>query len=143
MKNAKNMTLFIGVICNLVVVVWTVIRLFVGAFINASGAEEIKLYASDVLFCLPIVLAIIVSVVVLMRNLKNKTQRGFPVVSIIMNAAALLLVLLSVISVLPQYAIYAHLGHINTIILGILKRLLLATGCVLSMIGSGLSLPKR
>ncbi len=149
MKRGKNITLLVGIACVSTVVVWQVIKTIFHYF-SILNEDGFKYFISwDVLPIAIIFLLMIFPIVLLIRNLKNKTGKALPIISIIINGAVLLWVLfLSFTPTIPQYLIYSKLGIIDTYFSVVLRffengGLLFIVGYAALSIGSFLSFPKN
>ncbi len=149
MKKTKNVILLIGISCVLSALIWQVIMSF-SSFPDIDGAEWLKIWAKAILLSSVGVLAFFVSVFLLICNLKNKTGKVLPIISIILNGAVLFynIANLFVIPNIPQYLIVNDMGLLNlylTQLLSFLKNgaLLSTAGYVLLLVGSALSLSKK
>ena len=149
MKKGKNITLLIGIICNFTIAVWQLMQ-FIYHSLTVMTEKNIKYFLNgDILPIAIIFLLMIFPVVLLVHNLKSKTGKVLPIVSIIVNCVVLLWILLfSFTPDIPQYLIISKLGIIDTylvLIVNFLKSggLLFIIGYALLIIGSFLSLPKK
>lgn len=146
MKKGKNITLIIGIICIFTFTVWQLIQ-FVYQSFTVLTEENIKYFLIG--YILPIaiiILLMIFPVVLLVQNLKNKTGKVLPIVSIIVNCIALLWALFfSLAPAIPQYLILSKMGIIDVFIVNFLKSgvLLFVIGYAALIIGSFLSFPKN
>ena len=149
MKKGKNITLLIGITCVFAVVLFQVIE---SIFHYFSILDKEGFQYSITLDIAPIVivfLLLIIPVILLIGNLKNKTGKVLPIISIIINCVVLLWVLFfSFTPAIPQYLILSKLQLIDIyldIIVSFLKNggLLFVIGYAALIIGSFLSLPKK
>lgn len=149
MKKGKNITLLVGIACVSAVVIWQVIKTIFHYFsiLNEDGFKYF--IAGDISPIVIMFLLLIIPVSLLAKNLKNKTGKVLPIVSIIVNCVALLWVLFfSFTPAIPQYLILSKLGIIDTylvFIVNFLKSggLLFVIGYATLIIGSFLSFPKN
>ena len=149
MKKGKNITLIIGIICIFTFTVWQLIQSVYHGF-TGLAEKNIKYFLLGYILPIAIILLLMIfPVVLLVQNLKNKTGKVLPIVSIIVNCVALLWVLFfSFAPALPQYLILSKLGIIDTylaFIVMFLKSggLLFVFGYAALIIGSFLSFPKN
>ncbi len=149
MKKGKNITLLIGIICNFTIAVWQLMQ-FIYHRLTVLTEKNIKYFLNgDILPIAIIFLLMIFPVVLLVQNLKNKTKKVLPIVSIIVNCVVLLWVLFfSFTPAIPQYLIISKWGVIDTylvLIVNFLKSggLLFVIGYAVLIIGSFLSFPKN
>lgn len=149
MKKGKNITLLIGIACILTVVLWKAIEF---VFNCSSIIKEDSFKYSMILDKLPILiifLFLIIPVILLIRNLKNKTGKLIPIISIIVNSIVLFWVFFFSFSPdIPRYITINEFGLIDIyfkIIMQFLESggLLLVVGYVALIIGSSLSLLKN
>ena len=93
-------------------------------------------------------LLMLAPVLLFIRNLKNKTGKALPIISVIINCIILSLRLFSLFTpAIPQYIIYNKLGLIDTYFVIFISFLseggfLFIFGCLSLIIGSVLSLKK-
>ena len=150
MKKAKNIVLLIGIILNSL---YILLRLFKFVYDSVTVVPTfsipIKYFATRDLVPILILLALIIlPVVLLVLNLKNKSGKVLPIISAVMcGAIALVMVFSFVTPAIPQYLIYSKLGLVDTyftIILHFITSggILLFTGFALLTIGSIISLIK-
>ena len=146
MKKGKNITLIIGIICIFTIAVWQLMQFVYHSF-TVLTEKNIKYFLiGDISPIAIILLLMIFPVVLLVQNLKNKTGKVLPIVSIIVNCIALLWVLFfSFTPAIPQYLILSKLGIIDVFIVNFLKSgsLLFVIGYAALIIGSFLSFPKN
>ncbi len=149
MKKGENITLLIGIICNFTIAVWQLMQ-FIYHSLTVLTEKNIKYFLNgDILPVAIIFLLMIFPVVLLVQNLKNKTGKLIPIISIIINSTVLLWILfLSFTPAIPQYLIYSKLRLIDTYFIVILRflengGLLFVVGYAALIIGSFLSFPKN
>ena len=149
MKKGKNITLIIGIICNFTIAVWQLMQFVYHSF-TVLTEKNIKYFLNGDISPIAIILLLIIfPVVLLVQNLKNKTGKVLPIVSIIVNCVALLWVLFFWLTpAIPQYLILSKFGIIETylvFIVNFLKSggLLFVIGYAALIIGSFLSFPKN
>ena len=148
MKKGKNIALLIGIVCVVAVALWQLIKSIFNylSILNEGGFKYFIVW--DIVPTVIIFLFLIIPVVLLMRNDKNKTGKLLPIVSIIINGIIFLWVLFfSFTPAIPQYLIYSKLGLIDTYFTVIVEffesgGLLFVIGYASLIVGSLLSLPK-
>ena len=149
MKRGENIALLIGIICNAISFLWSILSFVVHLFSMISGDELRYFFFGDVFPVIIMLSLMLFPVLLFVRNLKNKTGKTLPIISIIINCVILFSKIFSlVIPTIPQYIIYSELGLIDTyftVIIGFLADggLLFIVGYLSLIIGSVLSLPKR
>ena len=149
MKKGKNITLLIGIICNFTIAVLQLMQ-FIYHSLNVLTGKNIKYFLNGDIFPIAIIfLLMIFPIVLLIRNLKNKTGKALPIISITINCTVLLwLLYFSFTPAIPQYLIISKWGVIDTylvLIVNFLKSggLLFVIGYAALIIGSFLSFPKN
>ena len=152
MKKAKNITLLTGIICSVILVIWTILGVSVAVYYNFRAhpfSEWSKHYFNEVIPPLFVLLLNILPVVLLIRNLKGKQGTVLPILSIVVNAAVLLFGLhFEIINSLADYRIYIYLGYIDSwtdFIWPFIKNggALFIVGYTLMIVGSSMSFPRR
>ena len=152
MKKAKNITLLTGIICSVLLVIWTILGVSVAVYYNFRAhafSEWSKHYFNEVIPPLFVLLLNILPVVLLVRNLKGKQGIVLPILSIVVNAAVLLFGLhFEIINSLVDYKIYIYLGYIDSwtdFIWPFIRNggVLFVVGYTLMIVGSSMSFPRR
>ncbi len=149
MKKAKNIILLSGIICNFTIMIWQLIQLTYRGLTSLTGKNLTYFLKDGILPITIIFLLLIIPVILLVENLKNKTTKALPIISITINFAVLLWVLFfSLAPEIPQYLVMSELGFIDTylvLIVNFLRNggLLFVVGYAALIIGSFLSLPKK
>ncbi|MBR5222823.1 MAG: hypothetical protein IKV81_01485 [Clostridia bacterium] len=145
MKKAKNIVLLIGIICNLLYILLQIFK-FVYHCITILPPINLKYFIiGDFVPILITIAILILPVILLIRNLKNKTGKVLPIISAMMCGVVSLLILFSLLTpAIPQYLIYSKLGLIDTyltIILSFITNggILVLAGFVLLIVGSVMS----
>ena len=152
MKKAKNIALLVGLVCHLLVVLWALARFVFDAVGNIDGTNWLwYCFVSYVMPALTVSLLGVLPLVLLVRNLKNKTGNALPIVTLTVNGILLLGTLFfsfaSLISSVPQYIIYSQLGLIDsyiTVTISFLSNnVCLVSGFAFLFVGSVLSLSNK
>ena len=148
MKKAKNIVLLIGIICNLLYILLQIFK-FVYHCITILPPINLKYFIIGDFVPILITIAILVlPVILLIRNLKNKTGKVLPFISAMMCGVVSLSILFSLLTpAIPQYLIYSKLGLIDTyltIILSFITNggILVLAGFILLIAGSVMSIFK-
>ena len=148
MKKAKNIVLLIGVILNFLFILLQIFK-FVYHCITILPPINLKYFIIGDFVPILITIAILVlPVILLIRNLKNKTGKVLPIISAMMCGVVSLSILFSLLTpAIPQYLIYSKLGLIDTyltIILSFITNggILVLAGFVLLIVGSVMSIFK-
>lgn len=148
MKKAKNIVLLIGIICNLLYILLQIFK-FVYHCITILPPINLKYFIIGDFVPILITIAILVlPVILLIRNLKNKTGKVLPFISAMMCGVVSLSILFSLLTpAIPQYLIYSKLGLIDTyltIILSFITNggILVFAGFILLIVGSVMSIFK-
>ena len=148
MKKAKNIVLLIGIICNLLYILLQIFK-FVYHCITILPPINLKYFIiGDFVPILITIAILILPVILLIRNLKNKTGKVLPIISAMMCGVVGLSILFSLLTpAIPQYLIYSKLGLIDTyltIILSFITNggILVLAGFVLLIVGSVMSIFK-
>ena len=148
MKKAKNIVLLIGIICNLLYILLQIFK-FVYHCITILPPINLKYFIiGDFVPILITIAILILPVILLIRNLKNKTGKVLPIISAMMCGVVGLSILFSLLTpAIPQYLIYSKLGLIDTyltIILNFITNggILVLAGFVLLIVGSVMSIFK-
>ena len=148
MKKAKNIVLLIGVILNFLFILLQIFK-FVYHCITILPPINLKYFIIGDFVPILITIAILVlPVILLIRNLKNKTGKVLPIISAMMCGVGSLSILFSLLTpAIPQYLIYSKLGLIDTyltIILNFITNggILVLAGFVLLIVGSVMSIFK-
>ena len=149
MKKPKNIVLLIGIICVVAGATLQVIQAILRYF---SISSQEGLFHFLVLSTSPVAITLLLLVapaILLARNVKHKTGKVLPMLSVILSCVSLFGVLLNISPKVPQYLIYNDLGMANllyfTVIADFLKNggLLHVIGCVALIVGGWLSFPKK
>lgn len=149
MKKGKNITLLIGIACVFTVVLLQVIESIFDYIFSLNKENFQHIITWDISPFVLLCLLLIIPVVLLVRNLKNKTGKLLPIISILTNCTALLWVLFLLFTpTIPQYLIISKPGLMDTyftVIVQFLKSggLLFFVGYTLLIFGSFLSLSKN
>ena len=148
MKKAKNIVLLIGVILNFLFILLQIFK-FVYHCITILPPINLKYFIiGDFVPILITIAILILPVILLIRNLKNKTGKVLPIISAMMCGVVGLSILFSLLTpAIPQYLIYSKLGLIDTyltIILSFITNggILVLAGFVLLIVGSVMSIFK-
>ena len=148
MKKSKNIVLLVGILCMAVVFLWSIIR-FLG---NLSGAPDSNgvtfLLFNDLYPALCLLLLMVLPILLLVRNLKDKGGKVLPILSIAVNSLLLVFGLFSLVTpAIPQYIVFSKLGLVDTYFTIVFSYLAgggpLLVGYLLTIVGSVLSLPKK
>ena len=148
MKKSKNIVLLVGILCMAVVFLWSIIR-FLG---NLSGAPDSNgvtfLLFNDLYPALCLLLLMVLPILLLVRNLKDKGGKVLPILSIAVNSLLLVFGLFSLVTpAIPQYIVFSKLGLVDTYFTIVFPDLAgggpLLVGYLLTIVGSVLSLPKK
>ena len=151
MKKAKNIILLSGIIFNLLYIVLQLFRFVYDCVtvVLKFGFDNLRYFVYNDFFPSLITIALmILPVLLLISNLKNKAGKVLPIISAVMcGAIALVMVFSFVTPAIPQYLIYSKLGLVDTyftIILHFITSggILLFTGFALLTVGSIMSLIK-
>lgn len=148
MRKAKNIILLIGIICNSIILLWAVFTGVISLFHTSSGDSLRYIFFNVILPAIIMLLLMLAPVLLFIRNLKNKTGKALPIISVIINCIILSLRLFSLFTpAIPQYIIYNKLGLIDTYFVIFISFLseggfLFIFGCLSLIIGSVLSLKK-
>lgn len=147
MKKGKNIILLIGLVCLALQLCLHIYKFYLYLYQNVPG-NILILLTFNVIFSL---IAILIPLILFVRNLKNRRSKLISIVSIILNCSGLCMFLLSIMANLPRYIIYRELGFdlstenfrflINTILTDFPTFAVI--GHVFLIIGSILSLPKK
>ncbi len=150
MKKTKNIILLSGLICNSVIISWFLFKFVMQLFDTESGSS-LFLYSfySALLPLIEILILTVAPLLLFIRNLKNKTGKVLPIISLTTNGAVLSFAVLFMLTpTILIYLIYSKLGIIDTYFLSVRGSLLEAkelfvSGCLLLITGSILSLFKK
>ncbi|MBE6779502.1 MAG: hypothetical protein E7545_00850 [Ruminococcaceae bacterium] len=151
MKKAKNIVLLIGIILNLLYILLQLFRFVYDCVtvVLQFGFDNLRYFVYNDFFPSLITVAImLLPVILLILNLKNKAGKVLPIISAVMcGAIALWMVFSFITPAIPQYLIYSKLGLVDTyftIILHFITSggILLFTGFALLTVGSIMSLIK-
>ena len=150
MKNTKNLTLLIGIVCSSVFVLFSLIRFAFNAVNSVTVGATLGYFVFDDLIpALINALLTLLPIILLVSNLKNKTRTTLPIICIVINGLLFIMTLFTVITpAIPKYLIYSELGLIDTYFVTFTHfftrgKFLFLMEYALLMIGSVLSLPKK
>lgn len=151
MKKAKNIVLLIGIIFNLLYILLRLFRFVCDCVtvVLQFGFDNLRYFIYNDFFPSLITIALmILPVILLVLNLKNKAGKVLPIISAAMCGGVSLSILFSSATpAIPQYLIYSKLNLIDTHFISILHfitsgGILLFTGFALLTVGSIMSLIK-
>ena len=151
MKKAKNIILLIGIIFNSLYILLQLARFVYQCFtiLPQWGFDSLKISIHNYFYpSLTTIALMLLPVVLLVLNLKNKSGKVLPILSaIVCGLISLLILFSSVTPAIPQYLIYSKLRLIDTYFVTILNfftsgGILLFTGFALLTVGSIMSLIK-
>ena len=151
MKKAKNIVLLIGIIFNSLYILLQLFRFVYDCVtvVLRFGFDNLRYFIYNDFFSSLITFALmILPVILLILNLKNKAGKVLPIISAVMCGVVSLSIIFSLVTpAIPQYLIYSKLGFIDTyftIILSFITSggILYFIGFVLLTVGSILSLIK-
>ncbi len=120
MKKAKNIVLLIGLICNSIYILLQIMRFGVELFrrigLFADGLNVLRYLINGLLLPnLLIIVLMILPVILLILNLKNKAGKVLPIISAVMCGVVSLSILFSLATpTIPQYLMYSDLHLIDT-----------------------------
>lgn len=151
MRKGKNTTLLIGIALVVATVLWRVIRAFC-SYSNISDTSSF--YAtSEIVPASILLISMVLPIVLLVQNLKNKSNKGLVIASLAMNSVLLLGSLVMLISLfiamIPEFLIYSKINLFDTMVPTLGCYILhsgipfLLLGYLLLTVGSLLSLVKR
>ncbi len=148
MKKSKNIVLLVGIFCMAAVFLWSMIRFFSGLSGALDGNGVTFLLFNNLYPALCLLLLMVLPILLLVRNLKDKGGKVLSILSIAVNSLLLVFGLFSLVTpAIPQYIVFSKLGLIDTyftIVFGYLASGgLLLVGYLLTIVGSVLSLPKK
>ncbi len=148
MRKAKNIILLIGIIFNFLYIFWQLAN-FVYQCIESllhTGSDILQYY---IYFCfypsLITIALMLLPVLLLILNLKNKVGKVLPVISAVMcGASALLMVFYFITPSIMQYLVYCKLEIIDSYLMCLIYYIkdggiLLFTGFLLLTVGSIMS----
>ena len=142
MKKTKNVVLLIGIICNLIYILWQIVRFGVESFSHmglfADGSNVLRYLINGLLLPnLLIMVLMILPMILLIENLKNKSGKIVPIVSAVICGPISLLMLFGLVTpTIPQYLIYSKFALVDTYFVTILN--FFTSGGILAFIGFGL-----
>jgi hypothetical protein len=151
MKKAKHIVLLIGIIFNLLYILLQLFRFVYDCVtvVLQFGFDNLRYFVYNDFFPSLIAIALmILPVLLLILNLKNKAGKVLPIISAAMCGGVSLSILFSLVTpAIPQYLIYSKLNLIDTYFTSILHfitsgGILLFTGFALLTVGSIMSLIK-
>ncbi len=147
MREKKNKTLLIGLICQGAVIVWLVVTAVLRLLAAQSTGSSVLM---EVIAAAVLLLSLVPSIVLLARNLKQKTTGELlPVLSIAASGLVLALVLYALVSTtLPQYLLLNQLSLVKIYVEIMLDfflngGLLFIVGSLFLVLGGFFSLPPK
>lgn len=150
MREKKNKTLLIGLICQGAVIVWLVVTAVLRLLAAQSTGETGGSVLMEVIAAAVLLLSLVPSIGLLARNLKQKsTGELLPVLSIAASGLVLALVLYALVSTtLPQYLLLNQLSLVKIYVEIMLDfflngGLLFIVGSLFLVLGGFFSLPPK
>lgn len=150
MREKKNKTLLIGLICQGAVIVWLVVTAVLRLLAAQSTGETGVSVLMEVIAAAVLLLSLVPSIGLLARNLKQKsTGELLPVLSIAASGLVLALVLYALVSTtLPQYLLLNQLSLVKIYVEIMLDfflngGLLFIVGSLFLVLGGFFSLPPK
>ena len=150
MREKKNKTLLIGLICQGAVIVWLVVTAVLRLLAAQSTGETGGSVLMEVIAAAVLLLSLVPSIGLLARNLKqNSTGELLPVLSIAASGLVLALVLYALVSTtLPQYLLLNQLSLVKIYVEIMLDfflngGLLFIVGSLFLVLGGFFSLPPK
>lgn len=149
MKKNKNVLLLVGIVCQAVVIVLLLVKLFVQLAKGEAENSRLLLVLGEMLPIVILLAALIFPMMLLSHNRKNKTGEILPILSIAINGGVFVWTVGSLFTVTyPQFLILSSLGMAEaylSVIGEFLKNggLLFVVANVLVILGSLFSLPAK
>ena len=145
MKERKNKVLIIGIVCQAILIIWSLVK----AILQLFNEEGPLLWWADFVPVAVLTLVLVLPVLLLVRNMKNKMGETLPILSAVASGIVFLSVMASLFTAaIPNQLILNELGLANVYISLVINfvlngGLVFIIGCAFLMIGSMLSLPPK
>ena len=149
MKKPNNIVLWIAISCFAVTFLWSVTRFLIHIAVLSKGDSALVFYVfNELIPALSLLLVMALPVWLLVRNLKSKSGKAFPVLVMVVNAAFLVMSIVSMsLPAIYRYMLWSTLGLVDTTLGVVLMALcggsvlllvgyaLSVSGCILSLLG--------
>ena len=133
MKKAKNFILLVGLIFNLLYVIFSFVTVIFNAFSKQQN-NLLLLIGVNMLSSLLVISISIIPFILLIFNLKNKTGKVLPIISGLISFSVCIITILNAFTIqIPQYLVLNSIGFVEMLIIYITN--LFTSGIFLIFIG--------